>query len=219
LYAVDEQILRAKGIIDGMKQTMKTKASNPIHFLNQKKPSEITRFYFEITQLKHLFRQGWLLRGIPADRCESVAEHIFSMALIAMILADTCHPKLNLLKILRMVLIHDLGEIYVGDIVPGNPISGHRKHRLEKDAVKKILGKLPNKDDYLKLWEEFEQGASREAKFVRQIDKLDMALQAAVYEHQEKKSLDEFFRSAKAEISSQELQSILNELEHIRYLN
>jgi putative hydrolase of HD superfamily len=194
---------------------IKTKAPNPITRLKKSTPSAIIRFYFEFAHLKGLYRQGWLARGMAPEQCESVAEHSFGVALTALVLAERIFPELDLLKVLRMALIHDMGEIYAGDIIPGDQISDEEKNQLERDSVIRTFGLLTNGTDYIDLWEEYERGISPEAKFVRQIDKLEMALQASVYEHQESKDLDEFFQSARIEISSQPLIAILKELQHL----
>jgi len=199
-----------------MTNTMKTKAPIPISSLNRDDLSPFISFYFEFTHLKQLYRQGWLTNGIPIEQCESVAEHSFGVAVTAMILADTLFPELDTLKVLRMALIHDLGEVYAGDIIPGDLISSERKYQLERDAMVRIFSSLSNGELYIKLWEEFENRTSPEARFVLQIDKLEMALQASVYEHQRPENLIEFFQSARSEIELPELQAILNELEAIR---
>ena len=198
-----------------MPNKIKTKASNPISTLKSSNISPFIRVYFELNHLKQLYRQGWLLRGIPTEQCESVAEHTFGVAVLAMILADSFFPELNTVTVVRMALIHDFGEVYAGDIIPGDHISSLEKRNLEQDSIIKILARLPNGRDYITLWEEFECGSSPEAQFVRQIDKLEMALQASVYEHQTFENLAEFFISAGSEISSQELRSILKELENL----
>ncbi len=194
---------------------MKTKAPHPVSAL-QNNSLPIIQAYFELAHLKQLYRQGWLARGIPAERCESVAEHTFGVAVTGMLLADAHFPELDSHKILRMALIHDFGEVYAGDIIPGDAISPEEKHQREKEAVTRIFKGLPNGEVYLALWEEFETGATAEASFVRQIDKLEMALQASVYEHQNLGDLTEFYRSAGKEISSPELENILKELEALR---
>lgn len=194
---------------------MKVKASNPASIL-QNSNHPLIHTYFEFVHLKQLYRQGWLNRGIPSERCESVADHTFGVAVTAMLLADSIFPNLDSQKILRMALIHDFGEIYAGDIIPGDDIAAEEKSRLEKDAVTQIFEGLSNGKNYLNLWEEFENGASPEAQFVRQIDKLEMALQASVYEHQNLSDLPEFYRSAGAEIFSPEIVSILKVLEALR---
>ena len=199
-----------------MRNTMKTKAPKPISNPNNSSRSPIINFYFEFVHLKNLFRQGWLARGIPDERCESVAEHSFGVAVTAMILADSLFPKLDTLKVLRMALIHDFGEVYAGDIIPGDQVLPEHKHQLEMESQIRIFASLPNGEDYISLWKEFEDGKSPEAHFVRQIDKLEMALQASVYENQHLKNLTEFFQSARIEISSPEIHAILNELEVLR---
>ena len=199
-----------------MPNDMKAKAPNPISNLKTSNPSSIIRCYFELNHLKQIYRQGWLVRGIPAERCESVAEHSFGVAVTTMILADCFFPKLDTLKVLRMALIHDIGEVYAGDIIPGNQISSEEKHQLEHDSITQIFAHLPNGDDYITLWKEYEISASPEAQFVRQVDKLEMALQASVYEHQNLENLAEFFQSARSEITSPELLEIMKELEDLR---
>ena len=199
-----------------MNNEIKTKAPNPISTLTRSNISPFIRCYFELNHLKQLYRQGWLLRGIPTEQCESVAEHSFGVALLAMILADSFFPELNIDKVVRMSLIHDFGEVYAGDIIPNNQISPAEKHKLEQDSITKIFTNLPNGKDYITLWEEFEFCSSPEAQFVRQIDKLEMALQASVYEHQVFENLREFFISAGSQISSPELHMILKELDDIR---
>src|SRR5262245_26459952 len=99
---------------------MQTKADAPVTLLRGKNTLPLIEAYFEFAQLKQLYRQGWLRRGVPPERCESVAEHIFSMAVLAMVVADAYFPKLDLLKVLRLVLLHDFGEIYAGDIIPAD---------------------------------------------------------------------------------------------------
>jgi putative hydrolases of HD superfamily len=198
-----------------MHNEKKTKASNPLSTLKSSNISPFIHVYFELNHLKQLYRQGWLLRGIPAEHCESVAEHTFGVAVLAMVLADSFFPELNTLTVVRMALIHDFGEVYAGDIIPGNNISPAEKHKLEQESIIKIFKNLPNGNDYITLWEEFECRSSPEAQFVRQIDKLEMALQASVYEHQKYENLAEFFKSAGSEISSPELHSILKELENL----
>jgi len=194
---------------------MKAKGLNPIESL-QRNDNALIHAYFEFVHLKQLYRQGWLARGILTDRCESVAEHTFGVAVTAMLLADAHFPTLDKLKILQMALIHDFGEVYVGDIIPGDQVTPEEKHTLEKRAINQIFNGLPGGEDYFNLWLEFENDTSPEARFIRQIDKLEMALQASVYEHLNLGELSEFYRSASEGISNPELKSILQELESLR---
>lgn len=174
--------------------------------------SPIVSTFFEFGYLKQLFRQGWLLNGISAERCESVAEHSFGVAVIGMLLAEAYFPDMDMLKILKMSLIHDFGEVYAGDFTPAARISPEEKHELERESVTRIFSRLPQGEMYLALWKEFESGISPEAQLVRQLDKLEMALQASYYEHQAYGDLADFYASADQYISDPRLQAILDDL-------
>ena len=180
---------------------MECKADNPVSWLAGRNVPPVVEAYFELCRLKQLYRQGWLKRGIPRQRCESIAEHSFGVALLTLWLSAAHFPELDAGKALRMALLHDLGEIYAGDIIPGDNISAQEKHRREAQSVERVLGKLPNGEDYLACWQEFELGETAEARFVRQIDRLEMGLQAGVYASQGFENLDEFFASARQGLS------------------
>jgi putative hydrolases of HD superfamily len=195
---------------------MEMKAEPPVNLLEHGTANPFVEAYFEFAQLKQLYRQGWLRRGVPPERCESVAEHTFSMALLAMLIVDAYYPGLDSLKVLRMALLHDCGEIYAGDIVPADQVDAQEKHRRERAAVEQVLGKLPNGPTHIALWQEYEEGASAEARFVKQIDRLDMGLQATIYERQGLIDASEFMASVRAALTAPELQAILHELENLR---
>ena len=178
--------------------------------------SPIVSAFFEFGYLKQLFRQGWLLNGISAERCESVAEHSFGVAVIGMLLVEAYFPDMDMLKILKMSLIHDFGEVYAGDFTPAEGISPREKHQLEKESVTRIFERIPQGEIYLALWEDFESGTSPEAQLVRQLDKLEMALQASYYEHQAYGNLTDFYTSAAQHISDPRLRVILDDLLAIR---
>ena len=110
---------------------METKAENPVKLLKDRKIDPLIRAYFELCQLKQLFRQGWLRRGVSRERCETVAEHSYGCAVLATWLAQAYYPQLDLCKVLRMALMHDFGEIYAGDIIPVDAVSAEEKHRRE----------------------------------------------------------------------------------------
>jgi len=164
--------------------------------------------------LKRIFRQGWLNNHVPTNRCESVADHSLTVALLAMVISDSNFPDYDIEKILRMALLHDIGEIYVGDIVPGSGITTEEKHSLEKNAFKLVFKDVIQGGEYLKIWEEFELGVSAEARFVKEIDKLEMLLQAFVYDNLGFDVLDEFLISAKQDISNSVLLEIVDGIEN-----
>ena len=194
---------------------MHIKASLPINLLNGKNSLPIIEAYFEFNHLKQLYRQGWLQHGIEAKYCESVAEHSFCVALLGLFLAEK-YPELDVNKVVRMALIHDLGEIYAGDFTPKDKINKNQKFQLERQSILQVFNKLPNGWKWVNLWEEYEEGNSAEAKFVRQLDRLEMLLQASVYEQQGQADLSDFFSSTGWDVFSPELQSIFNVLEDLR---
>jgi putative hydrolase of HD superfamily len=151
--------------------------------------------YVEINHLKQLYRQGWLGVGISREDCESVADHCFGMVMLAWLVVDAgLAAGVDRDRMIRMVLVHELGEIYAGDLTPADGVPREEKQRLERDSVNCVTGRLPGGREWAALWEDFEEGVSAEAQLVRQLDRLEMALQALVYEKQGKNSLNSFYR-------------------------
>ena len=151
----------------------------------------------EMLLLKQLPRTGWVRSGI--NNPESVAAHSWGMALLALKLIP---DELNLSKVLAMCLVHDLPEVRVGDLTPHDDIS--TKAEDEYKAMQEIA------PEWLELFVEYEQGETAEARFVKQIDKLDMGLQALHYQNETNIDLNEFIMSAKAKISDENLSSLLD---------
>jgi putative hydrolase of HD superfamily len=115
------------------------------------------------------------------------------------------------LKLLRMALIHDLPEAVIGDLMPSQKTSQTKEK--EKKAIHKMLGFLPKPlmEKYLEVWNEYEEGKTREAKAVRQLEKIEMALQAKEYENSgSEKSLERFIKSAKESTVWPELKKLLS---------
>ncbi len=195
---------------------MHTKAAPAIGLLQDRRPSPLIEAYFELHHLKQLYRQGWLRVGVPRETCESVAEHSFFVALLCLFLADSCFPEADAAKLVRMALLHDAGEARAGDITPHDGVGREEKLRREREAVQKLFAELPRGADYLALWEEYEQGTSFEARLVRQVDRLEMGLQATVYEHQGAGDLSQFFASVHKVLETPELKLLLTELETLR---
>ena len=131
----------------------------------------------KISKLKTLRRAGWVERGVPEP--ESVADHIFMTALIAMFVAD--EEEMDTGKVLKMVLLHDLQEADCGDITPASELFC-RKEELEREAITKLLEDTPA--HYLDLWEEYMANVSAEARLAHQADRFEMLLQAFSYERE-----------------------------------
>lgn len=130
--------------------------------------------------LKGLRRAGWVRVGIPDP--ESVADHSFRLALMAMLFGPRL--GLNVDKMIRLALIHDLAEARIGDLTPADRVTSQEKRERERVAFGQIIDGLPEGTSLDDLWREYEAEASPEARIVRQLDKLEMALQALEYERQ-----------------------------------
>jgi len=104
--------------------------------------------------------------------------------------------------VLSMCLVHDIAEIVVGDLTPHDDIRGEEKRRLEREAMMKIA------PQWVGLFDEYEQGKTEEAQFVKTMDKLDMGLQAMNYQ-QQSLDLSEFIKSAQSRTDESEFASLL----------
>lgn len=170
--------------------------------------------YEHIFKLKRLDRFGWT--KYPTKSPESVAEHSFGLAILALSIA----PKIGLdtSKAVTIALIHDLGESIIGDIQsPENEEAEKEKHSIEGAAIKKILPLLSEEPKKLEeLWQEFEEGSSAEAKFIKELDKIEMCLQALSYEKEQSLSLDEFFDHTEKRLTIPELVSLFQEIKSQR---
>ena len=159
-------------------------------------PTTMRDNLLEMLELKQLPRTGWVRSNVTHP--ESVAAHSWGMAILSLRFA----PKgLDLTKVLSMCLVHDLPEVIVGDLTPHDDTTN--KAEQEHDAMRQLA------PEWLALFEEYEAGESKEAKFVKQIDKLDMGLQAILYQNEQGLDLSEFLVSAKAKISDADLLEIL----------
>ncbi|MBI2530084.1 MAG: HD domain-containing protein [Candidatus Diapherotrites archaeon] len=175
----------------------------------------LIEFFQDAGKLKNIKRTGWKLMGIKNP--ESVAEHSFRLAVMAFALAP--HFRLDAEKCAVLALIHDLPEVYTGDISHAG-VPGKKQIANESKAMGKLLSKLDakTKNRISGLWAEFAGEKSREARFVRQIDKLEMALQAFYYEKKKitRRSLQEFFDDANLQITDKRLLKMLHALNYMR---
>lgn len=159
------------------------KDSNPYEKF-KKIDNDILSFYMKYNQLKNIYRQGWLKVRIGLehkDKCESIADHSFSVALLALTIIEKNKLELDTFKCIKMAIIHELGEIYAGDFTPYDNITKEEKHIKEKEAILQVLSTLDKDNDFLELWEEFEKAETEEAKFIKNVDQLEFLLQACAY--------------------------------------
>jgi len=155
----------------------------------------------ESATLKRLPRSGWLLRGVP--HVESVAEHSFGVAFMAMALADTIQASdslggaLDLEKVLAMALLHDLAEVRLTDLPlrATRLLSAQLKSEAEASTMADLLAPLPSAERLNALWHAFEDSTSPEGRLVRDADKLEMMVQCLRYEQAGSRGLGEFWQA------------------------
>jgi putative hydrolases of HD superfamily len=167
---------------------------------------KIIKFFSNIGKLKGMPRRGWVIRDIKNP--ESIAEHTFRVAVMAWILAVQKKYKLNLEKIIKMALVHDLCEIYAGNTTPYDSILpkdkkgrqellktwprfsekekiklSEKKYKKESAGLEKLIKDLPSnlKQEIKNLWLDYEKGSSPEGRFFNHVDRIESFLQAAEY--------------------------------------
>jgi putative hydrolase of HD superfamily len=149
----------------------------------------IVEFFRHIHRLKAIKRSGWLRHKIHDP--ESVASHMYGVAVLAWILS---HGKdVDLEKLLKLSLVHDLGEALAGDLTPYDKEYKH-KRQIEEDKLRDVVAVLPPnmQKEVLSLHAEVAERQTKEAEIVATADRLDMALTAAEYE-KSGVDLSEFF--------------------------
>ena len=134
------------------------------------------QFIKEIDKIKYIQRRTCLLNS---DRPENDAEHSWHLALMAIALSEHANKPVDILRVLKMVLIHDIVEIDSGDVFVYDKSKSHKNTEEEFAAAKRIFGLLPENQakELFDLWKEFEDGETDDAKFAKSLDKLEPLLQ------------------------------------------
>ena len=140
--------------------------------------SQQIAFIKEIDKIKYIQRRTKL---INSDRHENDAEHSWHLAMMTIVLAEYSNTPIDVLKVLKMVLIHDIVEIDTGDVFLHDTTKNHTNTDEETIAAKRIFGILPTEqaEEFISIWEEFEAGQTNEAKFAKAMDRFEPLLQNA----------------------------------------
>lgn len=127
-------------------------------------------FILEIDKLKEVLRQTRLITG---ERRENSAEHSWHIALLAILLAEYANTPVDVLRVVKMLLIHDIVEIDAGDTFAYSAVPKAEQALREQLAAQRIFGLLPpdQEEEFVALWEEFEAGATPEAQFAHALDR------------------------------------------------
>ena len=133
-------------------------------------------FIKEIDRLKYIQRKT---KQFHSDRRENDAEHSWHLAMMTLVLAQHANQEIDVLKVLKMVLIHDIVEIDAGDTFIYDTNKSHCNTVEELAAAKRIFGLLPaaQAEEFIAIWEEFEEGQTDDAQFAKSMDRFEPLLQ------------------------------------------
>ena len=136
-------------------------------------------FIKEIDKIKYIQRKSRLFNS---ERRENDAEHSWHLAVMAIVLAEHSDKPIDLLKVLKMLFIHDIVEIDAGDTFVYDTTKDHNNTEEELAAAQRIFGILPEEqaEELIEIWEEFEDAETDEAKFAKSLDRFEPLLQDAV---------------------------------------
>ena len=150
----------------------------------EKRLDDAMRFYLLATQLKYKIRSGWdeTHWNVSKERLESIAEHVYGTCILALSIDSEFETHLDINKVIKMLVIHELGEVVIGDITPFDNITPEEKMEKEHEAIKEVLGDLIKKDEFYALLLEFDDKKTKEAVFAHHCDKLEADIQAKVYQ-------------------------------------
>jgi putative hydrolase of HD superfamily len=130
---------------------------------------EIIDFILELEKLKGVTRK---VRPLGLNRYENSAEHSWQLAMLALSLAPYAEPSLDMNRVVRMLLVHDIGEIDTGDTMVFTEGGWEERKVAERAAVKRIFNMLPDQGaHFLELWREFDHGETAEARFAHAVDR------------------------------------------------
>jgi len=170
----------------------------------------LLRVYELLSRLKELRRTGWVERGVK--EAESVASHSYSVVFLTVLLADL--RGIDVGEAARMALLHDLPEAVLGDLTPRMKKSMPSLEEREREVVESLAKNLPPRvaELWLRAWSRYQRGEGKAAKLVREVDKLEMGLQAACYaERYGAERLQDIYQTAWKMVRDPELRRVLEE--------
>lgn len=169
---------------------------------------DLTGFFRQMIKLKEVRRKGWVIRDVKGP--ESVADHSFILSFLCYVYGRKL--GLDAMKCLKMGMIHDICEVHTGDIIYGireedREMSLEEKREKEREGFERIVSLLPGEvsKEFRDLYQEFEQGKTKESRLVKDLDKLEMCMQAAEYSGKGYRGLERFFEDGDRKIRNPEI--------------
>ena len=147
------------------------------------KAESVVKYYVLCNKLKDVVRTGWKDWNVSRERVESAAEHTFGVQMLAIAMKSQYQYNIDLEKVILMLAIHELEEIYIGDLTLFQ-ISKEEKEKLGHEAVSKVLKDLLDKEKIEDLILEFDERKTKEAQFAFFCDKLECDLQSKLYDEE-----------------------------------
>ena len=150
---------------------------------DENKEENILKYYVLCNKLKDIIRTGWKDWNVERIRLESVAEHIFGVQMLAIAMKSEYEYNINIMKVIFMLAVHELEEIYIGELTQFQ-VSKEEKKKIGHEAVSKVLDGLLDKKEIENIILEFDDRITNEAKFAYQCDKLECDLQCRLYDEE-----------------------------------
>ena len=172
------------------------------------KEENVLRFYVLCNKLKNVIRTGWTDWRVNRDRIESVAEHVYSVQMLALAMKSEYQYDIDIEKVIKMLAVHELEEILIGDLTLFQ-ISSDEKEKLGHEAIKTVLKDLIDKEEMINLITEFDERKTKEARFAFYCDKLECDLQAKLYD--EENCVDLNNQEGNKTFYNEEVQRLLHE--------
>lgn len=147
------------------------------------KEQNVVNYYVLCNKLKDVIRTGWVDWKVQRERVESIAEHIFGVQMLAIAMKSEYQYDLDIMKVIYMLAIHELGETIIGDLTQFQ-ISREEKEKIEHEAVHNILSSLLDGEQIESLFLEFDSHETPEAIFAYQCDKLECDIQSKLYDQE-----------------------------------
>ncbi len=162
-------------------------------------------FFAHVAALKRMPRTGWVQRGVPDP--ESVAAHSFGVAALAAVTA--AEVGADPAQAVLIAVIHDVAEALTGDLTPADGVPGDVKRRREEQAARRILAGVDPHGTLMSAWLDYAERRTPEGRLVKDLDKIDMALQSDTYACEGTEAAGELRASAERAIHTGAMRALL----------
>lgn len=176
-YALSKELSRTSNIEEVYENTKKLFGSR-----SESKCKNVIKFFKHNMVLHEKKRSGWDSHHWDVSgKIETVSDHVYTTMCLAYSINKNYNLDVNIDKVLKMLLVHEFGEILIGDITPFDNVTVEEKESIEHIAFKNVVSMLSDKKELYSLMKEFDEHTTKESKVAYMCDKLEAQLQAKVY--------------------------------------